>query len=159
MKKYLSRERLQRLRQELATVSFDEEAEAPAVYVGAEELCRLLQWLQLSGFSRLENVTAVDYKEYYEMVYHLYSWTEDTWLTVKLKVSHADPVAPSVTEVFPGANFEEREIYDLMGIRLEGHPDLRRILLADDFAGHPLRKDYRQTELPQVRRDLGVRHA
>ena len=159
MRNYAKQEMLELLRADYPTASFAAEEAAPPVYVAAEELCPLLQRVKLAGFNRLENVTAVDYKEYYELVYHLFNWQENSWLTVKLKVAHEQPEAPSVTEVFPGADFEEREIYDLLGIRLNGHPNLRRILLADDFVGHPLRKDYRQLEPPAVRRDLGAKHA
>jgi len=159
MRQYASKELLQQLRDDYQTVSFNEEEEAPLVYVEAEDLCPVLQRLRISGFNRLENVTAVDYKDYYELVYHLFNWQANSWLTVKLKVDHTKAEAPSVTSVFPGADFEEREIYDLMGIKLTGHPNLKRILLADDFAGHPLQKSYKQVELPVVRRDLGARHA
>jgi NADH-quinone oxidoreductase subunit C len=63
-------------------------------------------------------------------------------LLVKVRVAGEDPAVPSVTEVFAGAGFPEREIYDMFGIRFEGHPDLRRLLMPDDWIGHPLRKDY-----------------
>jgi NADH-quinone oxidoreductase subunit C len=63
-------------------------------------------------------------------------------VTFKLRVDRQNPVAPSVTSIWKGADWHERETYDLVGIRFEGHPDLRRILLPEDWAGHPLRKDY-----------------
>ena len=105
----------------------------------------------------------MDHKTHFEMVYHLFSWSErNDWLTVKVKLDHDAPSVPSVTGVFPGAEFEEREVYDLMGIGFIGHPDLRRILLADDFSGHPLRKDYKATappHVPRIRREGGRNYA
>lgn len=103
------------------------------------------------GFDRLECLTAVDLKDHLETVYVLYSWAKAQWLTVKARLDRARPTVPSATGVFPGAEFEEREVYDLMGIVFTGHPDLRRILLPDDFNGHPLRKDWRPDQ-PAERR-------
>ncbi len=100
--------------------------------------------------TRLENVTAVDWKDHFEMVYHLFSPTELHWLTLKVMLPHDAPVLPSATSVFPGAEFEEREVYDLMGIVFTGHPDLRRVFHADDFVGHPLRKDFVPPPPPAV---------
>ena len=124
------------------------EAERAALPLG-DELLAFLRDYETCRFTRLEDLTAVDYKEYFEMVYHLFSLENMTWIVVKVKLEPAQPVVPSVTSVFHSAEFEEREVYDLMGIDFTGHPDLRRILLADDFVGHPLRKDYKQ-ELPPV---------
>jgi NADH-quinone oxidoreductase subunit C len=85
----------------------------------------------------------------YEVVYNLCSLVDPATgalrnrrLFLKVPVPATDPEVPSVTSVFGGAGFPEREVYDLMGIRFSGHPDLRRILMSDDWSGHPLRKDY-----------------
>jgi NADH-quinone oxidoreductase subunit C len=85
----------------------------------------------------------------FEVVYNLYSLHDrrtgkgrNQRIFIKVGVPEEDPVVPSVTSVYPGANFPEREIYDMFGIRFSGHPDLRRILMADDWVGHPQRKDY-----------------
>ncbi|HEY4643197.1 MAG TPA: NADH-quinone oxidoreductase subunit C [Bacteroidota bacterium] len=80
------------------------------------------------------------------VVYHLNSLKHGHKLTIKVKVSRDSPVVQSVEGVWKSANWHEREAFDMMGIRFEGHPDLRRILCPDDWEGHPLRKDYKVQE-------------
>jgi NADH-quinone oxidoreductase subunit C len=87
-------------------------------------------------------IAAVDYGERFEAVYHLYSFASNTYLELHVDVSRDTSILPTVTDVWPAADWHEREAWDMMGIRFEGHPDLRRILLSDDWVGHPLRKDY-----------------
>ena len=155
MKNYIDVSLLQIIKDTFPSADYDTAAPQPALYVAVEELSALMRFLRDDtrfSFGRLENVTAVDYKTYFEMVYHLFNWPAGCWITVKVKLSHEKPFVPSVTNIFPGVEFEEREVYDLMGIGFTGHPDLRRILLADDFEGHPLRKDYKQLIPPHVRR-------
>ncbi|MEA3349410.1 MAG: NADH-quinone oxidoreductase subunit C [Chloroflexota bacterium] len=97
------------------------------------------------GLDYVADVTAVDRPEWFEMVYHLYSIKDQTPEPFVLKVYLEDkqnPVLASVTPLWLGADFQECEVYDLMGITFEGHPDLKRILLWDGFPGHPLRKDF-----------------
>ena len=96
------------------------------------------------GMDYLTDVTAVDYPECFEVVYHLYSVSKDQGLlTLKVHLEDKEnPEVASVTPLWPGANFMECEVYDLMGIAFSGHPDLRRIMLWDGFPGHPLRKDF-----------------
>ncbi len=96
----------------------------------------------LYQFDMLSNLTAVDYVEYFEVVYHLYSLSLGQALTVKSRCSKVDPQLSSVIGCWPSAEFQEREVYDLLGIHFVGHPDLRRILMPEDFPYHPLRKDY-----------------
>jgi NADH-quinone oxidoreductase subunit C len=94
-------------------------------------------------FDYLNYITAVDYYEYFEVVYHLVSLPHNHSLVFKTRCYDRDsPVLPSVVSLWRGADFQEREIYDLMGIRFEGHPNLKRIVLWEGFPGHPLRKDY-----------------
>ncbi len=91
------------------------------------------------------DVSGVDYPEYLEAVYHLYSIRRKTGpITLKLRTGNRtdDARVPSLTPVWKSAEFQEREAYDLLGIRFEGHPDLRRLLMWDEFEDHPLRKDY-----------------
>lgn len=91
------------------------------------------------------NVSGVDYPEYLEAVYHLFSVTKKHGpITLKTRTGDraGDAVVPSLTPVWKGADFQEREAYDLFGIRFEGHPDLRRLLMWEEFADHPMRKDY-----------------
>jgi NADH-quinone oxidoreductase subunit C len=78
----------------------------------------------------------------FEVNYHLVSLHRRERLRLKVRVSLADPVVESVTSVWPTADWHEREIFDLFGVRFTGHPDLRRILMPEDWEGHPLRKDY-----------------
>ena len=94
-------------------------------------------------FNFLSDVTAVDYFDYFEVVYHLTSLTNNKSVVIKTRCPRENPVVPSIVSIFQGADFQEREIYDLMGIKFEGHPNLKRILLWDGFQGHPLRKDYK----------------
>jgi len=102
------------------------------------------------AFDMLMDLTAVDYLKYpgredgprFEVVYHLYSVAENHRLRVKVRVDEDDAVVPTAVDLWPIANWFEREVWDMFGIRFEGHPDLRRLLLYEEFVGHPLRKDY-----------------
>lgn len=97
------------------------------------------------GFTFLSDVTGVDrfpVEPRFELNYHLMSLSRRERLRLKVRVSSDDPVVESVTPVWEGANWHERELFDLFGVRFEGHPDLRRILLPENWEGHPLRKDY-----------------
>jgi NADH-quinone oxidoreductase subunit C len=107
------------------------------------EVCRFLKDQQ--DFVRLSAVTCVDWHPAdprFEVVYLLHSLSKNTRLRLKCWVSEADPEIDSVTGVWRAANWYEREVFDLFGIRFRNHPDLRRILMPVDWEGHPLRKDY-----------------
>jgi NADH-quinone oxidoreductase subunit C len=101
-------------------------------------------------FDMLMDLTAVDYLTYpgredeprFELVYHLYSVPHNHRVRIKTAVEEDDPVVPSAVPLWPIANWLEREVWDMFGIRFAGHPDLRRLLLYESFVGHPLRKDY-----------------
>jgi NADH-quinone oxidoreductase subunit C len=101
-------------------------------------------------FEMLMDLTAVDYLAYpgredgprFEVVYHLYSLTHNHRLRVKVRVEEDDGRVPTATGLWPIANWFEREAWDMFGVRFEGHPDLRRLLMYEEFEGHPLRKDY-----------------
>lgn len=154
MKHYAPPEKLAIIKENFSDATFDEAERQPALYVSGDKLLDLLKFLrddERMMYGRLENVTSVDWKTYFVMVYNLFSWENYEDITVKVKLDHEKPVVSSVTAVFPGVEFEEREVFDLMGIEFKDHPDLRRILLADDFEGHPLRKDYQQIMPPRVR--------
>jgi len=116
----------------------------PAKIVKPGELLKVMEGLKAEGYDYLNNLTAVDYPEYFEVVYHLFSYEETGKKSViKCRVENKkDPQVPSVCSVWNSANWQEREVYDLMGVTFTGHPNLKRILLTDDFVGHPLRKDY-----------------
>jgi len=97
------------------------------------------------GFNLLSDITGVDrfpIEPRFELNYHLVSIPHKTVIRLRVSVHGSDPVVPSVTPVWPTANWHEREIFDMLGVRFEGHPDLRRILMPEDWEGHPLRKDY-----------------
>ena len=98
------------------------------------------------GYDFLSSVTGVDYlpEEKMEVVYHMYKSTGGGALVFKVQVPRQKPVVPSLYDVFIGADFQEREAWDLLGIKFEGHPDLRRILMWEGFEGHPLRKDWKE---------------
>jgi NADH-quinone oxidoreductase subunit C len=111
-----------------------------------DPLCRFIQLIDLAG---------VDYPERrkrFDVVYHLLSLQDNARIRVKLSVGEDDTV-PTVTGVFPNADWYEREAFDLYGIVFDGHPDLRRILTDYGFEGHPLRKDFPLTGFTQVRWD------
>jgi NADH-quinone oxidoreductase subunit C len=96
-------------------------------------------------FVRLSTVTAVDWfpqEPRFEVVYHLHSVQANERLRLKCRLSGNAPEIDSVTQVWRSADWYEREVFDLFGIRFAGHPDLRRIMMPDDWEGHPLRKDY-----------------
>ena len=107
------------------------------------DLCRHLK--DTEKFIRLSAVTAVDrYPEQprFEVVYHLHSVAGNRRLRVKCRLSGTDPEIDSVTEVWRGANWYEREVYDMFGVQFRNHPNLTRILMPIDWEGYPLRKDY-----------------
>lgn len=119
------------------------------VVVRRERIKALCHWLRHEpdlDFNLLMDLCGVDYtgmnKDYFEVVYNLYSISQRHMIRLRARVPAEDCRIDSVTSIWQGTNWHERECYDLLGIVFEGHPDLRRILLPDDWVGHPLRKDY-----------------
>jgi NADH-quinone oxidoreductase subunit C len=130
------------------------------------EICRYLRDEPALQFDMLNCITGVDFlhtdpkkaakatwEPHLDLVYHMSSTVTKQTCVLKIKVSRwedgvegALPTVPSVCGVWPGANWHEREVYDLMGVQFAGHPDLRRILCPEDWVGHPLRKDYKPPE-------------
>ena len=107
------------------------------------EVARFLKEEPQLEFNFLNAVSAVDYIEYFEVLYHLTSFEHNHSAVVKTRVyGRENPSVPSVVEVWPGADFQEREVWDLMGVAFEGHPNLKRIMLWEGFPGHPLRRDF-----------------
>jgi NADH-quinone oxidoreductase subunit C len=102
------------------------------------------------AFDLLVDVTAVDYLRFpgredgprFDVVYHLYSTAHNHRVRLKVRVEEDDARVPTVCGLWPIANWLEREVWDMFGVRFDGHPDLRRLLLYEEFVGHPLRKDY-----------------
>ena len=129
-----------------------------SMLIKKEDLVSTLMFLKDNPSISMESlidITAIDYpgnEKRFTLVYNLLSVSKNFRIKVKTKTNEDNPVC-SVTEVFPCANWYEREVWDLFGIRFLGHPDLRRILTDYDFDGHPLRKDFPLTGFTQVRFD------
>jgi NADH-quinone oxidoreductase subunit C len=119
----------------------------PALMVTAEKIIEISQVLRDEfGFNLLCELTAVDYwpeeEPRFHVIYGFYSISENSRLALRLPVNGDAPSLPTLTGVYPGANWHERELWDMFGIKFDGHPDLRRVLMPYDWEGHPLRKDY-----------------
>ncbi len=117
------------------------------VFVKPEQIAETLTWLRdEQGFELLSALTAVDYwpqqEPRFHVLYQLTSISKNLSVQVRVPVAASRPVVPTVSGVYASANWREREVWDMFGVRFEGHPDLRRILMPYDWEGHPLRKDY-----------------
>ena len=123
-----------------------EESDSRDVWVKPEsihEVCKFLKEDPDLQFDYLVAVSAVDYIDHFAMVYHLVSIARNHRIVLKSRVwDRENPAVASVVDIWEGANFQEREVYDLMGVRFEGHFNLKRLLLWEGFPGHPHRKDY-----------------
>lgn len=107
------------------------------------ELCKELKQNELTQYNYLKSISAVDYIEYFELVCHLDSMIYNTSIVIKTKIYGRNNLSvKSLTSLWKGAELQEREIWDLMGIYFDGHPNMKRILLWEGFKGHPLRKDF-----------------
>ena len=126
--------------------------DATAVWVTPESVaiaCALLHDHPDHRFDLLSAITAVDYVEFFELVYQLTSLSRNCSAVLKTRCyGRGEPTVPSVTPIWKGADLQEREVFDLMGIRFTGHPNLKRLLLWEGFQGYPLRRDYLEPPLP-----------
>ncbi|HLI58503.1 MAG TPA: NADH-quinone oxidoreductase subunit C [Solirubrobacteraceae bacterium] len=117
-----------------------------AVILAAPEHVRfVIRSLMDKGYTFIPSVHGVDYypeEPRLGVLYEMMDMREVDRISVKARVSTEDPRIPSITDLFPGANFDEREVYDMFGVVFEGHPDMRRILMPEDFEGYPQRRDY-----------------
>jgi len=135
-------------------VALDKPDKPTALVVSPAKLAEVATYLRDTPgfkFNYLANVTSVDWPDRFEVIYHLASVPRGGAL-LQLRVNltdKANPVVPTLYHVYPGADLQEREVWDLMGIKFAGHPDLRRILLWDGFQGHPLRKDWHEAYYEQ----------
>lgn len=125
-----------------SVISTDEDT----VLVDSKSLYQVAEYLKNTAefdFNYLANLTSVDYMEYFEVVYNLISLNHNHSLTLKTRCyGRENPTVPSVVSLWRTADFQEREIYDLMGITFSGHPNMKRLFLWEGFPGHPLRRDY-----------------
>ena len=134
-----------------AVLAFEPDALDPFVVIDPErilDVCRFLHDDPDLAFDCLSNLSGVDRikEEQLQVVLHLYSYTHRHLLVVKVNVPRDEPRMPSVEGIWKAANWLEREIYDLLGIEFTGHSDLRRLLMPEDWVGHPLRKDFIEPE-------------
>lgn len=152
--------RVDALRQALPDVTIEEQpaVDQPCLIVPATDIARVVRQLRehpALQFQVLAELTAADYwptvEPRFEVVYHFVSMGPDALgagvppaqrLRVKVRVGGETPTVPTIAGVYPNANWYEREVFDLFGVAFDGHPDLRRILMPEDWEGHPARKDY-----------------
>lgn len=140
---------LKRFPDAVRSVNVDTARSELTVHVAAPyvvEIMRFLHDAPEADFNHITDICSADYPEdedRFEVIYHLLSLSHGKRIRLKARVSEADPSIPSITGIWRGADFLEREVYDMMGIKFTGHPDLRRILMPEDYAeGYPLRKDF-----------------
>lgn len=127
-----------------------EEKDCLSVTLKREGFLEFMKYLKEKGFNHLIDLCGVDYLNYkgekkeerFEVVYHLYSMEKRVLLRVKVPIPEGDCWQYSLTSLWKTANWFERECFDMFGIRFKGHPDLRRLLMPEDWEGYPLRKDY-----------------
>jgi NADH-quinone oxidoreductase subunit C len=113
--------------------------------IAREQIRDACSTLIAAGYNAFQDVTAVDWfpsAPRFRVVYHACSHRYKHVIRLTVLVDEADPTVDSITPVWPGANYYEREVFDLFGIRFDGHPNLRRIMMPEEWVGHPLRKDY-----------------
>jgi NADH-quinone oxidoreductase subunit C len=114
----------------------------PNVKITPASLAGVCEMLHEQGFDYLADITAIDWQDRIEVVYQLTALQRNEKLALRVDLHRAKPEIDTVTPIWRGANYPEREVFDLMGVVFTGHPDLRRILLPEDWEGYPLRKDY-----------------
>ena len=113
--------------------------------IAAEEIRAAAEAVKNVGYNFFEDLTAVDWfpsSPRFQLSYHILSHTHKERIRLRVMLEEASPAVETITPVWPSANFYEREVFDLFGVRFEEHPNLRRIMMPDNWEGHPLRKDY-----------------
>ena len=127
----------------LADAKFDRNELTLTIVSG--EICAACRAVQAAGYNFFEDMTAVDWfpqSPRFQLSYHILSHRLKERIRLAVMLDEPDPSIETITSIWPSANFYEREVFDLFGVHFEGHPNLRRIMLPDDWKGHPLRKDY-----------------
>jgi NADH-quinone oxidoreductase subunit C len=136
---------LEKLEKEIGAIVSEYRGDASLV-VPAEKVVETCQQVQGLGFELLSAMTAVDYwpqeTPRFHVIYQFSSISKNMVLTLRVPVAGVNPSLPTVSHLYRNANWRERELWDMFGIKFNGHPDLRRILMPADWEGHPLRKDY-----------------
>lgn len=125
-----------------AVISTGLQGKKPMAVIKKEELLNAASIAKEMGFDHLSVITGIDYRDHFEVIYNFFSYSKKQNLVLKVNLDHEKPEVDSITSLWKGANWLERETYDLVGIKFVGHPNLIRILLPDGWNGHPLRKDY-----------------
>ena len=113
--------------------------------IACEEICSAAAVVRGAGYNFFEDMTAVDWfpqAPRFQLSYHILSHVFKEHIRLRVLLEESDPSIESLTRIWPSTNFYEREVFDLFGIQFEGHPNLRRIMMPDNWKGHPLRKDY-----------------
>ena len=120
--------------------------------VNAEEYKEVITNIKKEGYEMMVDLTAVDWyrkkEPRFELVVQFLSVSKNSRKTVKVKINDENLNIQTITDLYPGANFYEREVFDMFGIEFENHPDMTRILMPDDWVGHPLRKNYGSGRIP-----------
>ena len=143
---------LENLAESFENVSWEDSHGQDVAHVSADDWYRFAEAALDAGFEVCADVTAVDWMrqrpDRFEVVAILLSMQHATRLRMSTTLPREEPAVASLTPLWPGASFAEREVYDMFGITFEGHPDLTRILMPDDWEGHPLRKDFGVGSVP-----------
>lgn len=115
--------------------------------VKPQKITEICQFLKKNNYKSLLNLTASDQKNKFTLIYNLLNLKKNKRINLITSINRKKPEIESIATIFPPANWYEREVYDLFGIKSNNHPDLRRIMLPDDWQGHPLRKDYKDKDV------------
>lgn len=125
-----------------SVISIGVQGNKPMAVIKKEGLLDAARKAKDLGFDHLCVITGVDYRDHFEVIYNFFSYGKKQNLALKVNLDHDKPEVDSLVSLWKGADWLERETYDLVGIKFRGHPNLIRILLPDGWKGHPLRKDY-----------------
>lgn len=133
---------VEELKQAVPVISTGMQLDKALIVIGKEELLSAAGKVKEMGFEHLSVITGVDYGDRFEVIYNFFSYARKENIVLKVVLDHDEPEVDSLTPLWKGADWLERETYDLVGIKFTGHPNLKRILLPDGWMGHPLRRDY-----------------